>query len=108
MAGEYRVRMIARERYPSDLSDRQWGCLAPLLPPGEPGGRPRSREPREIVDAIVSIVRGGGTWRMLPHDFLPWQTVYYYFRRWQRDGTWERVHDALHAQVRIAAGRAPT
>ncbi len=100
--------MITRKRYPSDLSDTQWARLAPLLPPVKPGGRPRSRDPREVVEAILYVVRSGGTWRMLPHDFLPWQTAYYYFRRWQADGTWERVHDALHAQVRIAAGRNPT
>jgi transposase len=100
--------MITRKRYPSDLSDRQWAFLAALIPSVKPGGRPRSRDPREIVDAILYVVRGGGTWRMLPHDFLPWQTAYYYFRRWQADGTWERVHDTLCAQVRIAAGREAT
>ena len=100
--------MITRKQYPSDLSDRQWAILAALIPSVKPGGRPRSRDPREIVDAILYVVRGGGTWRMLPHDLLPWQTAYYYFRRWQADGTWERVHDTLCAQVRIAAGREAT
>jgi transposase len=109
MAGEYGGGMIPhRLPYPSDLTDRQWRLLAPLIPPGKPGGRPRSHDPRELVDAILYVARNGCTWRALPHDLPRWQTSYYYFRRWHADGTWERVHDTLRTQVRLAAGRQET
>jgi len=99
---------MTRPRYPSDLTDRQWRVLAPLVPPPKPGGRPRSVEARDVVDAILYVVREGVTWRALPHDFPPWSTVYTYFRAWRRDGTWERVHDALRERVRARDGREPS
>jgi len=99
---------MTRPRYPSDLTDRQWRVLAPLVPPPKPGGRPRSVEARDVVDAILYVVREGVTWRALPHDFPPWSTVYTYFRGWRRDGTWERVHDALRERVRARDGREPS
>jgi len=80
----------------------QWQRIAPLIPPAKPGGRPRSVDVREVLNGILSITRGGNDWRMLPHDFPP---AYYYFRRWQQHGTWERIHDARREQVRTAAGR---
>jgi transposase len=100
--------MIARKPYPSDLSDAQWQHIAPLIPPAKPGGRPRSVDIREVLNGILSITRGGNDWRMLPHDFPPWETVYYSFHRWQRDGTWETIHDTLRERVRVRAGREPT
>lgn len=99
---------MTRARYPTDLTDRQWGRLKPLLPPPAGAGRPRSVERRELVDAILYVLRNGTTWRALPHDFPPWRTVYHYFRLWRLDGTWERVHDALRERVRVAAGRQPS
>ncbi len=96
---------MTRPRYPSDLTDAQWRALAPLLPAAKPGGRPRSANVREVVNAILYVDRNGVTWRALPHDFPPWRTVYHYFRAWRLDGTWERVHDALRDGVRAAAGR---
>src|SRR3712207_1742052 len=101
---------MTRQRYPPDLSDRQWRRLAPLLPPPKPGGRPRRVERREIVAAILYlyVLRNGITWRALPHDFPPWRTVYHYFRLWRLDGTWERIHDALRDQVRAKDGREPS
>jgi putative transposase len=99
---------MARARYPTDLTDRQWRRLQPLLPPSAGAGRPRSVERREIVDAILYVLRNGLTWRALPHDFPPWQTVYHYFRLWRLDGTWEAIHDALRDRVRTAAGRHPS
>jgi putative transposase len=100
--------MIARKPYPSDLSDAQWQHLLPLIPAAKPGGRPRTVDIREIINGILYITRGGNDWRMLPHDFPPWETVYYYFRRWQRDGTWEMIHDTLRERVRVRAGREAT
>ena len=96
---------MPRRRYPSDLTDAQWARLEPLLPPLRPGGRPRARPLREIVDALRYVLRGGIAWRALPHDYPPWQTVYHYFRAWRLDGTWERLNDELRELVRVRAGR---
>jgi putative transposase len=60
---------------------------------------------RAVINGIFYVLRSGGAWRMLPHDFPPWPTVYYYFWRWRGDGTWERLQDTLRAQVREQAGR---
>lgn len=81
------------------------GADAPLIPEAEPGGRPRRVPTRELVDAILYFLRAGMAWRLLPHDLPPWQTVYYYLRRWQREGVWDRVHHALVMADRERAGR---
>jgi putative transposase len=99
---------MTRARYPTDLTDRQWQRLEPHLPPAKPGGRPRSSDEREIVNAILYVLRNGIIWRALPHDFPPWKTVHHYFRAWQRDGTWEAVHAGLRGEVRLAEGRRPS
>jgi putative transposase len=99
---------MTRPPYPSDLTDRQWRLLEPLIPPAKPGGRPRGADVREIVNAILYVDRNGVVWRALPHDFPPWKTVYHYFWTWRRDGTWEALHDALREQVRVAGGREPS
>lgn len=89
------------KRYPSDATDAQWEIIKPLLQPKKKRqGRPAEVDLRRIVNAIFYISRSGCQYRMLPHDFPPWQTVYYYFRKWQKDGTLKRVHDALREQVR--------
>ena len=99
---------MARARYPTDLTDRQWRRMAPHLPPPKPGGRPRSADVGEVVNAILYVLRNGIVWRALPHDFPPWQTVYHYFRQWRLDGTWEAIHAALREEVRSADGREAT
>jgi len=63
---------------------------------------------REVVNSILYVVHGGISWRPMPHDFPPWSTAYHYFRLWRDDGTWQAIHDALYAQVRVAAGRDPS
>jgi putative transposase len=98
----------SQQGYPSDLTDRQWAILEPLIPPAKPGGRPRSVEMREVINAIFYVDRTGCQWRALPHDFPPWSTVWTYFRTWRNDGTWERIHTALREQVRVKQGREPT
>src|SRR6266508_959001 len=99
---------MTRAPYPTDLTDRQWMRLEPLLPPAKPGGRPRSTDPREVVDAILYVLRNGIVWRALPHDFPPWETVYSSFNTWRRTGVWEQAHDLLRDLVRQAAGRETT
>jgi transposase len=99
---------MARRPYASDLSEREWALLAPLIPPVKPGGRPSRHSRREIVDGILYVLRSGEAWRLLPHDFPPWQTVYHYFRRWHQEGIWESAHSALREQARRHAGREPT
>ena len=98
----------ARRPYPTDLTSGQWRLVAPQLPPAKPGGRPRSTDLREVINAILYVVRTGCAWRQLPHDFPPWNTVYYYFWRWRREGVWERIMATLRARVRRRAGRKPT
>ena len=93
--------------YPTDLSDAEWGCLEDHLPASHNHGRPRLHSPREILNAIFYLVKSGCAWRLLPHDFPPWKTVYYYFRAWRVDGTWERIHSALRQRVRVRLKRNP-
>jgi len=97
--------MAPRKPYPTDLTDREWELIQPYVPTAKPGGRPEKYPKREILAAIFYILRGGCAWRLLPHDFPPWQIVYQYFWRWRRDGTWQRVHDLLRGDVRVAAGK---
>src|SRR5215467_5339918 len=94
-----------RKPYPSDLTDLQWQNLEHLLPQPKSGGRPRAYPNRELVDAILYVTRSGCAWRLLPHDFPPWQSVYGYFRRWRQAGVWKRLHDALVVTVRHVEGR---
>jgi putative transposase len=100
--------MPPRRRYPTDLTDAQWAILEPLVPAVKPGGRPATHPRREIVDALLYVLRGGISWRALPHEYPPWQTVYDYFRIWRDDGTWERITTTLRERLRVKLGREPT
>ena len=91
--------------YPSDLSDTEWQTLRRLLPVPKPGGRPRTTDLRAVLNAIFYVLRSGCAWRMLPHDFPPYSTVYMYFKQWREDGTWEKIHDLLRDRVRRREGR---
>ena len=90
------------------MSDAQWGLLEPLLPKVSRRGHPRTVQLREVVNGILYVLRGGITWRMMPHDLPPWGTVWWYFRKWRKDGTWERVEEALRPMVRESEGRDAT
>jgi putative transposase len=94
--------------YPSDLTDQQWAILAPFIPPAKPGGRPRTVDMRQVINAILYLLRGGCQWRMLPREYPPWPTVWTYFRTWRTSGDWERMHTALRERVRKRLGREPT
>jgi len=98
---------MTRHAYITDLSDTEFLRLAPHLPRPSPLGRPRLHPIREILDATFYVLRTGCQWRLLPHEFPPWSTVYYWFRRWRLDGTWERLNRELRERVRVAAGREP-
>ena len=98
---------MARRAYPTDLTDAQWAILEPLIPSPKPGGRPAAHPRRELVNAMLYVLRGGIAWRLLPHEFPPWQTVYHYFRLWRLDGTWEAVNTVLRERVRVKLGRDP-
>lgn len=99
---------MARKLYPTDLSERQWHILKPLIPAPKASGRPRTVDMREIVNAIFYILTSGCAWRLLPHDLPPWSTVYYYFRLWRRDGVWQQFNQILREKVRSSQGREPT
>jgi transposase len=95
--------------YPSSLSDAEWAVLQPLLerPATPQGGRPPKHPLRRIVDAIRYLVRSGCAWRLLPREFPPPGTVYWWFAKWAADGTLQRLHDTLRERVRVQAGRRP-
>src|SRR5688572_8730569 len=98
---------MRRNSYPTDLRDGQWRGIAPWVPEPKSGGRPAKYSRREIINAILYVTRNGCTWRSLPHDFPPYRIVFHYFRLWQRDGTWERIHGVLRERVRRKAGKKP-
>lgn len=93
--------------YPTDLSDDQWYLIAPLFAPAKPGGRPRSTDLRQVVNALLYILMGGIAWRSLPHDFPKWKTVYHYFRQWRDDGTLEHINQTLHQWERSTGHERP-
>lgn len=95
-----------RKAYPSDLTDQQWAIVEPLIPVHRVG-RPRIHDMREILNAIFYITRAGCQWDMLPHDLPAKSTVYDHFAQWKADGTWQKILDALRAQVRVAGGHDP-
>ncbi len=94
-----------RKAYTSDLSDEEWAILKHLIPRAKPRGRPRTTDMREVLNALFYLLRGGCAWRLLPHEFPPWQTVYWYWRTWRSAGVWEQIHTMLRRQARRLAGR---
>ena len=99
---------MTRESYPSDLNDKEWEALRARLPGKKDSrGRHRKQDLREVLNGIFYLLRTGCSWRMLPHDLPPWQTVYSQFRIWKQQGVWEEVHRALREFVRIGMGREP-
>jgi putative transposase len=97
--------MQTRKPYPTDLNDSEWQVLEPLLPAAKPGGRPEAYPKREIVNAILYVLRTGCAWRFVPNDLPPWGIVYHYFWRWRKEGTWKRINDTLRSNLRVLEGR---
>src|SRR5260370_21891922 len=96
---------MERKPYPTDLTDEQWKLMEPFLAVAKPGGRPRKTDLREVVNALLYLVRSGCQWRMIPHEFPAWRTVYNYYRAWIKDATWDEMVAALRLDVREHAGR---
>ncbi len=92
-------------RYPSDMTDREWAVIAPLLPSAKAGGRPRKTDLRAVMDAILYIASGGCQWRMLPRDFPPRSTVQGYFYNWRDSHLWETINHLLVLSARELEGR---
>ena len=99
------MNTITRPAYDSDLLDAEWELIRRFIPRHPPMGRDPVIPKREIVNAIFYVNKHGCTWRGLPHDFPKWQTVYAYYRQWNKSGVWERINDALRRQVRAAEGK---
>jgi putative transposase len=91
--------------YPTDLTDAEWDLIKNLIPPPKPGGRHRALDMRAVVNAIFSVVDGGIKWRLLPHEYPKWPSVYWYVSQWRDSGDWQRLPDTLRARVRQQAGR---
>jgi putative transposase len=96
---------MRNQLYPTEVPDGQWEISKELIPPAKPGGRTRTLDMRQVLNAILYVVVGGIKWRMLPREYPKWKSVYPYFRQWRDDGTWQRGHDTLRARVRRTAGR---
>ncbi|ROR46989.1 transposase [Kitasatospora cineracea] len=111
----YAAIMTVRRPYPSDLSDARWALVEPTLTAWRRArteralafGRPPEHELRDLLDAILYVDRTGIPWRYLPHDHPPWETVYAYFARWQKEGVFEQLNGLLRRLVRTAEGRDP-
>ncbi|WP_141509166.1 transposase, partial [Candidatus Chloroploca asiatica] len=97
--------MKKNQTYATDLTNRQWNCIKDLIPAAKPGGRPRSLDMRQVMNGILYVVVSGIQWRLLPKEYPNWKTVSHSFRTWRDNGTWQRIHDTLRAQVRQKAGR---
>jgi putative transposase len=99
---------MKRKQYTSDLTDAEWAILEPLIPAAKPGGRPRTTNMREVLNAIFYILKTGCQWANLPGDFPPYSTVFDYYTQWRRNKVWQRLNDALREAVRQAEGREAT
>jgi putative transposase len=94
-----------RAKYLTDLTDQQWQILRKLLPLRSRRGAPQTVCRRGVLNAIMYVVRSGCPWRLLPHEFPNWKTVYGIFLSWRNDGTWQRIHDTLRDMLRSRLGR---
>ncbi len=99
---------MKRKAYASDLSDREWAIIEPLIPAAKKGGRPRSADMREVLNAIFYILKTGSQWAMLPHEFPAKGTVYHYYNTWRQDGTWQQIMGQVREQLRQALKREAT
>lgn len=94
-----------RNTYPSDLTDFEWEVVKELIAEPKKGGGKRRVDMRQVVNSCFYITKTGCQWRMLPHEYPAWQTVYWYFANWKKDGTLEKIHDKLVKIVRVQQGK---
>src|SRR5918999_4378796 len=94
-----------RRRYPTDLTDAEWRCIEPYIRSPNRRGRPRIHSLRRVLDAAFYLLRSGCAWRLLPRDFPPWRVVYYWFRKWRIEGTFEPLNAELRERLRELSGR---
>jgi len=95
----------SNQSYPTDVNDTEWAQIMPYLPKAKLEGRPREISWREILNGLFYVVKNGCTWRALPHDLPAWQTVYYYFRLFQKEKMWEKLNSIIRERVRVKEGR---
>ena len=98
---------MANAGYSSDLTASEWAVIQPYFPRAKKRGRSREHSLKDIVNAILYVLKSGCAWNLLPNDFAPHQTVYGYFRTWKNEGLWKRTHDKLRQRTRVQAGREP-
>ena len=96
---------MKKKIYPSDLTDSQWHHIKELFETEKPFGRPRELDLRRVVEAILYLLATGCQWRYLPKDYPCWQSVYYYFRKFERTGKWRLMHERLRAEIRQKSGK---
>ena len=95
----------SRLRYPSDLTDAEWSLTKPLIPRSKRGGNKRTVNVREIINGLMYVLSTGCQWAAIPKDLPPRSTVNFYFKRWEHDGTLDRLHHTLYVACREQAGR---
>lgn len=93
-------------RYPSDATEEEWTEVVPLIPPARRGGRKRTVNIREVFNGLLYVLSTGCQWRAIPKEFPPRSTIFYYFGRWEADGTLRRIHAALYVRCREQADRS--
>src|ERR671916_1877209 len=96
-----------KRSYSTDLTDAEWERLELHVPPPNKRGRPKTYSSRQVLNAIFYVLKSGCAWRLLPRDFPPWETVYWWFRRWRLEGTFERLNATLRGVLRVRSGRNP-
>ena len=94
-----------RKKYKTDLTEKQWSIIKPLIPPAKEGGRPRTTDMREVVNACIYIALSGCQWQLIPNDFPPKSTVFEYYAHWAEDGTLDEIVRVLREEIRVKAGR---
>jgi putative transposase len=99
---------MRRKRYTSDLNDEEWALIEKLIPPAKAGGRPRTTNMRDVLDAIFYVLKTGCQWANLPGDFPPYSTVFEYYTQWRKNKVWQCMNDALRERVRLEEGREAT
>ena len=98
-------KLVVNKFYPSDLTDSQWNVIKDFFPKPKATGRPRENDFQLVVNGILYITKTGVPWRYMLKEYPKWGTVYGYFRKWRKDGTWKRTHDTLRADLRVKKGR---